>query len=597
MGPMDAKVLDEAAQQAFFDAVMRATREAQRRLPVIERHIRLAGVRIRLRFAGQAQCDHFIGPLSHLLADDAGEADATFHIWDSATAKLGVPPPPCPRSHFTDRGDIWGMESPRFLSAFHWVECGLAVMDTQAREAIYWTDDAASLPYWAYASPLRTLLHWTMALFGRQLLHAAVVGTEDGAVLLTGPGGVGKSTTSLLCLADGMDFLGDDYVVVALDPTPRAYSLYSSAKLLQAQAGRLPMLAGLARPPVHFRGHDGPEKTVYQLFPALAAQMPPSLPLKAILLPQIADREDTGFGPAGFHATNRSAAFTTLAHLPRAGRQSQDFITRLCRALPRAELLLGRDLGAIPGAIRRILAAPPALAEDGAASDAAERPTVSVVIPVYNGTRFLPGAVRSILAQDWPGLDIVLVDDGSEEDVAAAAAALPVPVRLFRQDNAGPAAARNRGIREARGELIAFLDVDDEWPPGNLQHMAEALLRRPAADVVIGHGQLMREATTGGNDAYVGNPQEGFPWYIAAALYRREAFARVGLFDPALRFGEDADWFRRAEELGVGVERLPTISLLVRRHGGNMTHGKSMVELNALRVLKLALDRQRKGGG
>lgn len=593
MGPMDAQVLDEGRQQAFFDAVMQATREAERRLPVIERHIRLAGVRIRLRFAGEAQCDHFIGPLSHLLSDDAGGADATFHIWDSATAKLGVPPPPCPRSHFTDRGDIWGMESPRFLSAFHWVECGLALMDTGTREAIYWTDDAASLPYWAYASPLRTLLHWTMTLFGRQLLHAAVVGTEDGAVLLTGPGGVGKSTTALLCLAAGMHFLGDDYVVVALDPAPRAYSLYSSAKLLQEQAARLPGLAALARPPVHFKGHEGPEKTVYQLHPALAAQMPDSLPLRAILLPAIADREETGVAPAGFHATNRSAAFTTLAHLPRAGRWSQDFISRLCGSLPRAELLLGRDLGAIPGAIRRFLAAPPAPEE--ASPQATDRPTVSVVIPVYNGTRFLPGAVRSILAQDWPGLDIVVVDDGSEEDVAATVAALPVPVRLFRQDNAGPAAARNRGIREARGELIAFLDVDDEWPPGNLQHMAEALLRRPQAEVVIGHAQLMREAADGGTDAYVGNPQEAFPWYIAAALYRREAFAKVGLFDPALRFGEDADWFRRAAELGVGVERLPSISLLVRRHGGNMTHGKSMVELNALRVLKLSLDRRRKG--
>ena len=596
MEPTDAKVLDEDQQQAFFAAVLQATQEAERRVAVVERTIRLAGVRIRLRFAGPALHDHFMAPLSHLLVEDEGAADAVFHVWDSATSKVDVPPPPCPRSHFTDRGDIWGMESPRFLSAFHWLDCALALMDAETREAIYWMDDAAALPYWAYASPLRTLLHWTMVLFDRQLLHAAAVGSDDGGVLLTGPGGVGKSTTSLLCLADGMHFLGDDYVVVALDPAPRAYSLYSSAKLHEAQAARLPALAPLAqaaRPGGGFNGHPEATKTVFQLYPALAAQMPASLPLKAILVPAIADRTETGFGPAGFHATNRSAAFSTLAHLPRAGRRSQDVITRLCQVLPRAELQLGRDLAAIPGAIRRFLAAPPSLAAGEAAAEPRDRPAVSVIIPVYNGTRFLAGAVSSILAQDWPALDIVVVDDGSTEDVAAAVAALPVPVRLFRQDNAGPAAARNRGIREARGELIAFLDVDDEWPAGNMHHMAAALLSRPEASVVIGHGQIMRTSEEEGGDAYVGAPGGGFPWYIAAALFRREAFAKVGVFDPALRFGEDADWFERAAELGVGVVRLPSISLLVRRHGANMTHGKSMVELNALRVLKLALDRRR----
>ena len=70
-------------------------------------------------------------------------------------------------------------------------------------------------------------------------------------------------------------------------------------------------------------------------------------------------------------------------------------------------------------------------------------------------------------------------------------------------------------------------------------------------------------------------------------------FTGIGVFDEALRFGEDADWFKRAEESDLAIERLPNISLLVRRHAGNMRRGKSMIELNGLRVLKKALDRQR----
>ena len=81
--------------------------------------------------------------------------------------------------------------------------------------------------------------------------------------------------------------------------------------------------------------------------------------------------------------------------------------------------------------------------------------------------------------------------------------------------------------------------------------------------------------------------------YIGAALYRRRAFETIGLFDPHLRFSEDSDWFTRAREGGLMVKRLEQVTLLVRRHGDNMTSGKSMVELNALQVLKKALDRKR----
>jgi GT2 family glycosyltransferase len=96
-----------------------------------------------------------------------------------------------------------------------------------------------------------------------------------------------------------------------------------------------------------------------------------------------------------------------------------------------------------------------------------------------------------------------------------------------------------------------------------------------------------------GRYEYVGNPHESFPFYIGAALFRRRAFEKVGLFDTEFRFAEDTDWFNRAIEAGIGLERLPQVTLLVRRHGSNLTHGKSLVELNTLRVFKKALDRKR----
>ena len=113
------------------------------------------------------------------------------------------------------------------------------VMNMDTNTAIWWVQNTETLPFWVYASPLRTLLHWWMEKNGKQLIHAAAVGTEDGALLITGASGVGKSTTALSCLRRGFYYLADDYLIVGLDPVPMVYTLYSTAKLNAEQIARL----------------------------------------------------------------------------------------------------------------------------------------------------------------------------------------------------------------------------------------------------------------------------------------------------------------------------------------------------------------------
>jgi glycosyltransferase involved in cell wall biosynthesis len=218
-------------------------------------------------------------------------------------------------------------------------------------------------------------------------------------------------------------------------------------------------------------------------------------------------------------------------------------------------------------------------------------PLVSVVIPVFNGERFLREAVQSVLDQQYSPLEIVVVDDGSTDNTAIVARDLPEPVRYLHQTNQGPAAARNRGIEQAQGSLIAFADADDLWPAGKLESQLPLLIKDPQIDIVLGRIQqvILSEAHEFGETAFSVN--------LGSAVIRKSVFERIGLFDETMRYSEDVDWFMRARESGAAIVTIDAVTLLYRQHEQNMTRGKSTAELNVLKALKKSLDRRRERTG
>ncbi len=588
--PFDLPQRSEAEQQAFFEAVLERALLAEAAVGVHERFYDLDGLVIRIAYAGPALETLFSAAIAHLEIEAPARIDATFHVWDSRSTGVQMLKAPCSPGCFTDRGDVWGMTSAQYRLAVHFSDFSVNLGDIERSTFIYWVDDPAAIPYWSKGSPMRTLFHWLMAAHGRQLLHAAAVGDENGAVLITGKGGVGKSTTSLASLDAGMQFIGDDYLVTSLSPEPRAISLYCTAKLSPQNALNFPRFAALATP-----REDRDEKTVLNLFPGCRDRIMRSMPLRAVMVPRVVPATETTFAPAPRDVVQRAASFTTMSHLPHAGHATHDFIEELVAALPALEIRLGSDLQGVPRAIRRWLAVPDQQAETGPeAPEAAHRPLVSVIIPVHNGARFLGAAVESILAQDYPALEIIVVDDGSTDEIEAAVRALPVDVRLLkRRTKGGPSVARNIGIKDVSGDLIGFLDVDDLWPRGVLHQLVDALAGDATAFVARGRAQLFRDVPESGGKTYLGSPSDSFPDYIGAALYRRAAFERAGLFDVTLEFGEDAEWFIRARQAGLAIAEIVAVTLLVRRHDGNMTHGRSMDELGSVRVLRRFLERRR----
>jgi glycosyltransferase involved in cell wall biosynthesis len=231
------------------------------------------------------------------------------------------------------------------------------------------------------------------------------------------------------------------------------------------------------------------------------------------------------------------------------------------------------------------------------ASEAAN-PRASVIVPVYNGAVFIGDAIESILAQDYAPLEVLIVDDGSSDATADVVRSFGSRVRYFRQANAGPAAARNRGLALAGGELIAFLDADDVWPAQKLNAQARYLREHAEAHIVLGRIEYLR--LPGGSETAIRYEDGGntvTSVHLGSGLFRRSAFERVGDFDPELRYSEDHDWMLRAREAGLRIAIMDEITLVYRMHAGNMTRDKGLADVSMARVLKKSIDRRRAAAG
>lgn len=198
---------------------------------------------------------------------------------------------------------------------------------------------------------------------------------------------------------------------------------------------------------------------------------------------------------------------------------------------------------------------------------------VSVVLAVRDGERFLDEALRSVFAQRRPPDEVVAIDDGSIDATASILARYP-PIRVLQQPNTGAAIARNRGIAEATGDVVALLDHDDVWDAAKLSLQAAALEADPSLGFVL---CAIDNFLTPGMDAVpawvdrrtIGVPQPGYG--TGTLCMRRSAFERVGLFDPATAPCDDSDWLVRALDAGVRFSHLDRPLVRRRIHDGNLS--------------------------
>ena len=215
-------------------------------------------------------------------------------------------------------------------------------------------------------------------------------------------------------------------------------------------------------------------------------------------------------------------------------------------------------------------------------------PLVSVIVPVYNGERFVGAALESILAQDYQPIEVIVVDDGSADNSAEVARSFG-GVQVLQQPNQGPAAARNAGLKVARGEFVAFVDSDDLLPPTKLSAQVTYLLAHPSVGVVLGRQEWIDPPPNLKRDPVYGE-LDGIP--LTSALYRASILQRLGGYDASYRSHENMDLLFRLREFGSETAVLPDLVLYRRFHGGNLSHAPRTGDPR-LRSLKAKLDRAR----
>jgi glycosyltransferase involved in cell wall biosynthesis len=222
-------------------------------------------------------------------------------------------------------------------------------------------------------------------------------------------------------------------------------------------------------------------------------------------------------------------------------------------------------------------------------------PLISTIIPVYNCELYLAEALKSVLAQTYGPVEIIVVDDGSTDGSAKVAQDFSASVGYFRQPNSGAGAARNCGVALSKGEFLAFLDADDIWAVEKLSLQMAVFQDNPGVDFVFGHvKQFFSPELDEGTKSKLHCPDGELPgYYPGSMLVKRESFFRVGLFETDWGIGEFINWYIKSKEIGLVSLLIPEVVAKRRLHANNMSARKRDSQTDYVRILKASLDRRR----
>lgn len=344
--PLINKMNKQSPENYFRYLQNQATLARQQLDSPLEIDYRLLNKRVRFRYTAPILLERFAPPLAHRKITQEGDADLIVDVWDSYTSGI-----PFQRPYLVQdkKQRVPYLNTDDFSAMYHQLDHGLTILNRRTGHAIW-----AMLDYRLIKSHVNNHLFqmWSVDQ-GALLVHSACVSKDDNAILLVGSSGSGKSTTALVCLASGLQFLGEDYCFVHMNSQhPCAESLDNTAKLTEWSAKHLPELLAHTRFPADAEN----EKTILSLYPAFQNQIIPTSQLSAIVIPQITHQPNTAWKPASSALALKTMAPSTIYQMSETSHQFHfKAMVRLARQLPAYELLLGTDINQVAPAIASLI--------------------------------------------------------------------------------------------------------------------------------------------------------------------------------------------------------------------------------------------------
>lgn len=266
---------------AFFCILQKLLLEALSKQQSRHHDIKLAQINVRLTFFDKKLSDIFLPALAHITYTSGAtqKPEYQIHILDTSAISSPFPSIEGIANKFIFRGDIENFSNPQYQIAYLIHPKIICAIDHFNKIGIVIAQDVKRIPVFTTASPFKEIFNWIMLKNQCSLIHAAAVGNKDGAVLLTGKSGAGKSVTTIRCLFHGLDFYGDDIVGISNKNKPAVHSIFASAKIFQKDISEITGLEKYSK----WRSLKPKDKEVFFLSEDFKEQIPLQAPIKAIL--------------------------------------------------------------------------------------------------------------------------------------------------------------------------------------------------------------------------------------------------------------------------------------------------------------------------
>ncbi len=218
-------------------------------------------------------------------------------------------------------------------------------------------------------------------------------------------------------------------------------------------------------------------------------------------------------------------------------------------------------------------------------------PKISVIIPYFRGDKYIAETLNSVFEQNYSNLEVIIANDGSPVETLKVLEPFQNKIKIVSQENKGQAAARNIGINNSTGEIIAFTDQDDLWDNNHLSLMLPYLVNNNEIDYVQGFSTQFMLKTDGQKQTDQSILRAEL---VGSAIFRKKVFSVVGLFDESMREGEDFDWTLRLKESPCVGKTINDNVFWHRLHDTNLSKTTDFIKKGQLMAIRNKLTRERK---